>query len=182
ALPSRSPQAHLGWTRSVRHRARSSRHPHTSRSDRQTQTRRTHDPHRTPNVIRRPHPLRASCAGSAGMDGCRCCASPGRVPWRKRADDGESHNTEGTESMSAERMSTTRGVAERTATSNGMARFGDLAERVGTTARVETVFGEPVERDGVTVIPVARARWGFGGGTGARSGEEGEGAGGGTVV
>lgn len=84
--------------------------------------------------------------------------------------------------MSAERMSTTRRVAERTATSNGMARFGDLAERVGTTARVETVFGEPVERDGVTVIPVARARWGFGGGTGARSGEEGEGAGGGTVV
>jgi hypothetical protein len=37
-----------------------------------------------------------------------------------------------------------------------------------------SVFGAAVERDGVTVIPVAKARWGLGGGSGAkRSGEQG---------
>ncbi len=41
-----------------------------------------------------------------------------------------------------------------------------LAERLGSTARATAVFGEPVECDGVTVIPVAKARWGFGGGDG----------------
>ena len=62
-----------------------------------------------------------------------------------------------------------------------------LAERVGSRAGVQAVFGEPVERDGVTVIPVGRVRWGFGGGGGAgggqgggaRGGAEGEGSGGG---
>lgn len=42
-----------------------------------------------------------------------------------------------------------------------------LAERVGAKASVRAVFGEPVERDGITVIPVARVRWGFGGGAGS---------------
>jgi uncharacterized spore protein YtfJ len=41
-----------------------------------------------------------------------------------------------------------------------------IAERVGARAGVQAVFGEPIERDGVTVIPVARVRWGFGGGAG----------------
>jgi hypothetical protein len=57
-----------------------------------------------------------------------------------------------------------------------------LAARVGATARASAVFGEPVEGQGVTVIPVARARWGFGGGSGGRDGEEGSGGGGGTSV
>ena len=62
--------------------------------------------------------------------------------------------------------------------------IGTLAEKLGAVAQAATVFGEPVERDGVTVIPVAKARWGFGGGTGQRKtevgeGEQGEGAGGG---
>ncbi|MFW6201106.1 MAG: spore germination protein GerW family protein [Gemmatimonadota bacterium] len=55
--------------------------------------------------------------------------------------------------------------------------IAELAERIGRTARAKAVFGDPIERDGVTVIPVARARWGFGDGGGA--GERGEGAGGG---
>jgi uncharacterized spore protein YtfJ len=42
-----------------------------------------------------------------------------------------------------------------------------LAERVGAKASVRAVFGEPIERDGITVIPVARVRWGFGGGGGS---------------
>lgn len=41
-----------------------------------------------------------------------------------------------------------------------------MAERVGAKASVRAVFGEPIERDGITVIPVAKVRWGFGGGAG----------------
>lgn len=45
--------------------------------------------------------------------------------------------------------------------------IGALADRLGGAARVETVFGVPVERDGVTVIPVARVSLAGGGGGGA---------------
>lgn len=41
-----------------------------------------------------------------------------------------------------------------------------MAERVGGKASVRAVFGDPIERDGFTIIPVARVRWGFGGGAG----------------
>jgi uncharacterized spore protein YtfJ len=56
-----------------------------------------------------------------------------------------------------------------------------LAERVGARAGVAAIFGAPVERDGVTVVPVGASRWMFGGGGGhgRRAGEEGEGSGGG---
>jgi uncharacterized spore protein YtfJ len=65
--------------------------------------------------------------------------------------------------------------------------IGTVAEKLGAVARAATVFGEPVERGGITVIPVAKARWGFGGGGGQRK-EEGadgkleDGAGGGGGV
>jgi uncharacterized spore protein YtfJ len=55
-----------------------------------------------------------------------------------------------------------------------------LVSRVGGQARVQAVFGDAVERGGVTVIPVARVRWGVGGGGG--SGQEGSGSGGGGGV
>ena len=56
-----------------------------------------------------------------------------------------------------------------------------IAHTVGQRAQASAVFGEPVQREGLTVIPVARARFGFGGGGGAgsRQGEEGSGGGGG---
>ena len=60
-----------------------------------------------------------------------------------------------------------------------------MAEKLGAVARAATVFGEPVQRDGITVIPVAKARWGFGGGAGQRTDEGGnqeDGAGGGGGV
>lgn len=57
-----------------------------------------------------------------------------------------------------------------------------VAERIGLAAGVAAVFGEPVERDGVTVIPVARASWGAGGGGGGEGEEEGFGAGGGAIA
>jgi len=50
---------------------------------------------------------------------------------------------------------------------------------VGTRANAAAVFGEPVERNGLTVIPVARARFGFGGGGGAEGPDEGASGGGG---
>ncbi len=40
-----------------------------------------------------------------------------------------------------------------------------LAERVGASFGAATLFGEPVERGEVTVIPVSRAAFGFGGGS-----------------
>lgn len=57
-----------------------------------------------------------------------------------------------------------------------------LAGRMGAHAGASVVFGEPVERGGVTVIPVARARWGFGGGAGSRGGEGGGSGGGGGMI
>ena len=41
------------------------------------------------------------------------------------------------------------------------------------------VFGEPIERDGVMLVPVASVRGGGGAGSGGREGEEGTGGGGG---
>lgn len=58
-----------------------------------------------------------------------------------------------------------------------------LAERIGNSIHARTVYGEPVERQGVTVIPVAKARYGFGGGSGSsKAGEHGTGGGGGAFV
>ncbi|WP_306323896.1 MULTISPECIES: spore germination protein GerW family protein [unclassified Streptomyces] len=56
-----------------------------------------------------------------------------------------------------------------------------LAEKLGGRASVAAVFGEPVFREGITVVPVARVGFGFGGGAGReKAGEkDGEGGGGG---
>jgi uncharacterized spore protein YtfJ len=59
-----------------------------------------------------------------------------------------------------------------------------LAERIGAKLNSSTVYGTPVERDGVTVVPVAAARFGFGAGGGSDPAkqQEGEGGGGGGGV
>jgi uncharacterized spore protein YtfJ len=54
-----------------------------------------------------------------------------------------------------------------------------LAERIGAQLGSSTVYGTPVERDGVTVVPVASARFGFGAGTGSDPAKRQEGEGGG---
>ena len=41
-----------------------------------------------------------------------------------------------------------------------------LGQQLSTSATVQTVYSTPVERQGITVIPVARVRYGFGGGGG----------------
>jgi uncharacterized spore protein YtfJ len=60
-----------------------------------------------------------------------------------------------------------------------------LAEKMGVAARATTVYGAPIERNGVTIVPVAKVAYGFGGGAGGGSGnhgERGEGSGGGGGV
>jgi uncharacterized spore protein YtfJ len=91
-------------------------------------------------------------------------------------------------------MTTERSIATdeaRRAAEGGLTdRFMErLVERIGGRAGVQAVFGEPIERDRLTVIPVARVRWGFGGGAG-RAGDaidragsgSGSGGGGGVAV
>jgi uncharacterized spore protein YtfJ len=58
----------------------------------------------------------------------------------------------------------------------------NLADRLGDSASAAAVFGQAVEREGVTVIPVARVRWGVGGGGGGRARRHGGGAGGGVIA
>ena len=41
-----------------------------------------------------------------------------------------------------------------------------LAEMVGAKANVTTIFGDPIRQGDLTVVPVAKVRWGFGGGGG----------------
>jgi uncharacterized spore protein YtfJ len=59
-----------------------------------------------------------------------------------------------------------------------------LAERIGARFSAATVYGTPIERDGVTVVPVAAARFGIGAGSGSdpSKGQEGEGGGAGGGV
>jgi uncharacterized spore protein YtfJ len=58
----------------------------------------------------------------------------------------------------------------------------DLATSLRDSLTVARVFGEPYERDGVTVIPAASVRGGMGGGSGKKETEEGEGGGLGLVA
>lgn len=62
-----------------------------------------------------------------------------------------------------------------------------LADRIGAHSGVQAAFGEPISRGELTVVPVARTRWLFGGGTGsggdrASEGGYGSGSGGGGRV
>jgi len=62
-----------------------------------------------------------------------------------------------------------------------------LTERFAATATVKQVFGEPIEAQGKTIVPVARVWYHVGAGWGGRKADSGEGGqggggGGGTVV
>ena len=41
--------------------------------------------------------------------------------------------------------------------------IGQLAEKIGAMTTVKRVYGDPIERGNVTVIPVAKILCGFGG-------------------
>jgi uncharacterized spore protein YtfJ len=57
-----------------------------------------------------------------------------------------------------------------------------LADRFGASAGAQAVFGEPIDHEGRTVIPVAQALWGGGAGSGASGADEGRGGGGGAAT
>lgn len=62
-----------------------------------------------------------------------------------------------------------------------------IAEKLGSTATVKSVFGEPIHLTGKTVVPVAKVAYGFGGGfgtgkDGTHADRQGEGGGGGGGV
>jgi len=81
--------------------------------------------------------------------------------------------------------SMTPDVPEATAVRRVDAMLARLSERLGTQFSAENVFGGAVERDGVTIVPVASVRFGLGGGGGEdrEKHQDGAGAGaGGTVT
>ena len=63
-------------------------------------------------------------------------------------------------------------------------RLAELVTSLRDTMTVSRVYGEPYERDGVTVIPAANVRGGAGGGAGRQghTAEEGEGGGFGLIA
>lgn len=68
--------------------------------------------------------------------------------------------------------------------------FTDISEKLYASSTVKTVYGEPIEAHGKTIVPVAEVRYGFGagGGKGGKQKEadetyhEGAGGGGGVTV
>ena len=46
--------------------------------------------------------------------------------------------------------------------------FNSITERIRTTASVKVVYGDPVQTEGKTIIPVARVKYGFGAGGGSQ--------------
>ena len=65
-----------------------------------------------------------------------------------------------------ESMPEARKQAETSTTGSAAEILERLAEKLGSKASVSAVFGEPVERGGITIIPVARVGFGLGAGTG----------------
>lgn len=51
-------------------------------------------------------------------------------------------------------------------------RLESIADRIQNRASVESVYGEPVETAGKTVLPVAKIAYGFGGGYGSAGSDE----------
>ncbi|MCX4907622.1 GerW family sporulation protein [Streptomyces sp. NBC_00878] len=72
-------------------------------------------------------------------------------------------------------------VADLPAGNSAGVLLEQLAEKLGGSVSVSAVYGEPVTRGGVTIIPVAKVGFGFGAGLGREAGaaQTGEGGGGG---
>jgi uncharacterized spore protein YtfJ len=46
-----------------------------------------------------------------------------------------------------------------------------IGEKLGSTATVKTVYGEPIQANGKTVVPIAKVAYGFGAGFGSGHGK-----------
>lgn len=51
--------------------------------------------------------------------------------------------------------------------------FKSFADRLHSTANVKTLYGDPIESEGKTIIPIARVAYGFGGGPTTQGGSDG---------
>ena len=79
-------------------------------------------------------------------------------------------------------MTTTNNIEAETTPAERPGLFlTKLIDRVTLSANARMIYGEPVERDGATVIPVGKVRWGLGGGEGGDVEGNGGGGGGGGV-
>jgi uncharacterized spore protein YtfJ len=79
-------------------------------------------------------------------------------------------------------MSTTN-TTETAAVERSNSFLTKLIDRITLGTSAKMIYGDPVERDGVTVIPVGKVRWGLGGGEGGDvEGNGGSGGGGGITV
>jgi uncharacterized spore protein YtfJ len=80
-------------------------------------------------------------------------------------------------------METKASKRDETTTSSPPNFLERMAEKLGMQARSASVYSEPIEKNGITIVPVAKVRWGFGGGGGSKEGKEhGSGGGGGMRV
>jgi uncharacterized spore protein YtfJ len=57
--------------------------------------------------------------------------------------------------------------------------FQELFRSLVNQSGAKTVYADPISSEGRTVVPVAKVRYGFGGGSGKKPGQDGEGGGGG---
>ncbi len=88
----------------------------------------------------------------------------------KRSDD---RSTDGAPGAPGPDVEQAMAEAERSTRTGAADRFIErLVDRIGGQAGVSAVFGAPIERDGLTIVPVARVRWAFGGGAGGSQGPE----------
>ena len=64
---------------------------------------------------------------------------------------------------------------------NATEMLQEIGDRLGSTATVRSVFGEPIHANGRTIVPVAKVAYAFGGGfgSGKRGGSDRQGEGGG---
>lgn len=75
-------------------------------------------------------------------------------------------------------MDTTNATeAETTSVERPTTFLTRLINKVTRGANVKLIYGEPIEHDGVVVIPVGKLRWALGGGEGRDSAEESSGSG-----
>jgi uncharacterized spore protein YtfJ len=57
-----------------------------------------------------------------------------------------------------------------------------IANTITSTFNNKIIFSDPIEKDGIIVVPVAKVIYGLGGGVGTRSNDRGEGGGGGFIA
>jgi uncharacterized spore protein YtfJ len=74
-------------------------------------------------------------------------------------------------------MESTAQMREETTAADAPNFLERMAEKLGVQARSASVYSEPIETNGITIVPVAKVRWGFGGGGGAGGAKDGKGHG-----